>query len=153
MAFYFKRKEPVRKAIRRLAKERIEKALECLRDHGRAEAVHCTRKEIKKVRAVLRLARKNISNKAHRRQTDLLMDAAEQLSATRDAYVKGAALKKLSQHFRGQLAPKALGHIRKKLNADLKEERKRFAQHKNATTVKRRLSRASKELLGFVHLQ
>ena len=55
MAYRFKKKESVAKAVKRLGRERIEHALECLKDANRAEAVHGVRKDIKKTRAVLRL--------------------------------------------------------------------------------------------------
>ena len=49
------RRESVSKAVRRLGRGRIRDALECLKDCDRAEAIHCSRKDIKKVRAVLRM--------------------------------------------------------------------------------------------------
>src|SRR5678815_4162993 len=105
MAFCFKRRESVEKAIRRLGCERIERALECLKDCSRAEAIHCARKDIKRVRAILRLARANIARKEFRRLTKLLREAASHLAAPRDAYVKARTLKDLASHFKGQLAP------------------------------------------------
>src|SRR5690242_1783369 len=98
MSFRFRRKESVPKGLRRVAEERIESALSLLKDHHRPESVHAVRKDIKKVRAVLRLVRARIPSKAYRRQTDLLRKAADRLAGPRDAYVKGAALRNLSKH-------------------------------------------------------
>ena len=55
MAISFKRKQSVARSIRRLGREQFEHALECLEACGRAEAINCARKDIKKARAVLRL--------------------------------------------------------------------------------------------------
>jgi CHAD domain len=93
MAFCFKRKESVAKAVRRLGCERIENARECLKDYRHAEAINCARKDIKKMRAVLRMVRTSIARKEFRRCTKLLREAASHLAATRDAYVKANALK------------------------------------------------------------
>jgi CHAD domain-containing protein len=146
MAFCFRRKEAVPKAVRRLAAERIRAALESLKDYRRAESVHGVRKDIKKVRAVLRLARGRIPKKAYRRQTQLLRKAADQLAPTRDAFVKGAALKNLSDHFHDQLGGLALRRLRKQFEGDLAHAEKRFARKKSAHKVKRLLERIPREL-------
>jgi CHAD domain len=80
MGFCFKRKEGVRKGVKRLAKSRISAALGSLKDHRDAEAVHGVRKDIKKIRAVLRLARERLSQKKYRRQNKLLRKAAGELA-------------------------------------------------------------------------
>src|SRR5436190_5187254 len=101
MAFCFKRRESVVKAVRRLGRERIEHALECLKECDHTEAIHCARQDIKKVRAVLRLVRTAIPKKAYCCVRDPLRDAANQLAAPRDAYVKTQTLRNLAQHFKG----------------------------------------------------
>jgi CHAD domain-containing protein len=149
MAFCFKRRESVAKAIRRLGRERTQEALNCVKDCRQAEAIHCVRKDIKKTRAVLKLVRADLPTKAYRRQTKLLREAAHHLAPTRDAYVITKALKDLTAHFKGQLAPGALRHIRMPLQNALQEETKRFAKQKTARSVKRLLRRTAKE---FDHL-
>src|ERR1051326_2568284 len=116
MAFCFKRRESVAKGIRRLGCERIESALDCLKDCTRAEAIHCARKDIKKTRAVLRMVRVNMAKKDFRRLSRLLREAACQLAAPRDAYVKAKTLKGLAGHFKGQLTSGALRHVRSDLH-------------------------------------
>src|SRR5687767_9950738 len=116
MAFCFKRKESVSKGIQRVGRERIANALECLKDCRRAEAIHCARKDIKKVRAALRLVRAQISKKAFRRQIRLMRQAASLLAAPRDSFVKVKTLRNLTRHFKGQLAPGALRHVRAALH-------------------------------------
>jgi len=148
MGFCFKRKEKVPNGVKRLATERIDAALEGLKDCRRAEAVHGVRKDIKKVRAVLRLARERISRKAYRRQTELLRRAADRLAPTRDAYVKGAALDELSRDLQDQIGRGALRKLRRRLEGDLVQAEKRFERKKSASKVKRLLKRVPKELNG-----
>src|SRR5947208_13958084 len=112
MAQCFKRKESLTDAVRRISAERLEHALDCLRDCRRAEAVHCVRKDIKKVRALLRLARSGLSRREFRELNELLRAAAAELSASRDAYIKVQAVAGLARHFKGQLAPRALRQLR-----------------------------------------
>lgn len=146
MAYHFKRKEPVAKAVRRLGRERIEHALDCLHASNRAEAVHCTRKEIKKARAVLRLARTRIPKKEFRRLTGMLRKASKCLAAARDAYIKAQTLRKLTRHFKGQLAPGALRHIRAALRKNSAQEMSRFVDEKTADAVERILRREMRAL-------
>ena len=127
MAFCFRRKESLPKAIRRLGRERIEDALECLKDCGHGEAIHCARKDIKKVRAVLRLVRTEIERKGFRLLAKLLRQAAKLLAAPRDAHVKMKTLTNLMRHFKGQLATGALRHLRAELRNAYDEEMTRFA--------------------------
>src|SRR5262249_35857506 len=135
MAFCFKRKESVGKAARRLERDRIDHALECLTECDRAEAIHCARKDVKKMRAVLRLVRSEIPKNRRRRITKALRKAASDLAAPRDAYVKASTLKKLARHFKGQLAPGALRQVRAELRRDSSREMRRFAKKKTARRV------------------
>jgi CHAD domain-containing protein len=146
MAFCFKRRESVADAIGRLGCERIESALECLKDCTRAEAIHCARKDIKKTRAVLRMARSGIARKDFRRSTRLLRDAAGYLAPPRDAYIKAKTLANLAGHFKGQLAPGALRHVRARLRRGAEEEMKRFREEKSLKAAERTLNRLHEEL-------
>lgn len=145
MAYRFKREESTSKAVRRLGRERIEHALECLQESG-TEAIHCARKDIKKVRAVVRLVRTQIRKKEFRRLTERLREAATQLAASRDAYIKAQTLRNLAGHFKGQLAPGALRHVRAGLRKCCEEEMERFRNEKTARVVERTLRRLAKIL-------
>jgi CHAD domain-containing protein len=146
VAYCFRKKESVSKAIRRLTRGRIEDALQCLQDCAQAEAIHCARKDIKKVRAVLRLVRTGISRKEFSRLARCLRDAANLLAALREAYVKDRTLLALTRHFKGRLTAGSLRGIRAELRQGFQEEMKRFAQEKTAATVERKLHRLAKEL-------
>src|SRR5688572_16978495 len=130
MAFCFKKGESVSKAVRRLSRRRIENALECLKDCDQAEAIHCARKDIKRVRAVIRLVRTKIRKKECRRITGLLREAANELAAPRDPYVTAMTVRNLARHFKGQLAPGAPRHVRAELRSASDKEMKRFARKK-----------------------
>src|SRR5947209_2250883 len=84
MAFCFKRRESVSKAIRRLGRERVEHARECLKERDPGEAIHSARKDIKKIRAVLRLVQPGIGQKKFRRIGKPLGEAAKFLAPSRD---------------------------------------------------------------------
>src|SRR4051794_28598586 len=111
MAFCFKRKESIGKAIPRLACERIDRAIECLKDCARPEAVHSARKEMKKAMAVLQLARAGIPRKKFRRIAKRLKKAASCLSAARDAAVVAKTLRDLARRSKGQLESMAIREL------------------------------------------
>lgn len=146
MAYCFKRKESVAKAVRRLGRERIEHAFECLKGSDRSEVIHCARKDIKKVRAVLRLVRARIPKKDFRRLVATLRKAAGQLAAARDAQVKIQTLRKLEEHFKNQLAPGALRRVRAELRKNLADQMKRFAKEKATRAVEKTLHGEMKAL-------
>ena len=56
MGYRFKRKESVQHGLRRIARECIDAAIEAMRHSHRGDAIHCVRKDIKKLRAMLRMA-------------------------------------------------------------------------------------------------
>jgi CHAD domain-containing protein len=76
--------------IRRVAFGRIEDALEQLRDFDKrpAEAVHEARKDLKKLRSLLRLVRDEVGEETYARESRRYRDAGRRLSAARDAEVK-----------------------------------------------------------------
>lgn len=150
MAYRFKRKEPVTKAIRRLGGERIVRALACLQQPNRAKAVHGTRKEIRKVRAVVRLIRTRIAQKEYRRLTGRLRKAATLLAAARDASMTAKALHELAKHAQSRIAPESLRSIRAALRKACDEEMKRFESQQTASMVGTSLRRVMKRL---AHLQ
>ena len=146
MAYRFKRKESVSKAVRRLGCERVKHALACLNQADRAEAIHGARKNIKKARAVARLVREQIAKKEFRRLADALRDAASQLAAPRDAYIRTQTLRKLMRDFRGRLPPAAMRHTSDTLRADFRQQIKCFLDAGGPRAVEQALHRAAKTL-------
>jgi CHAD domain-containing protein len=108
--------------MRRVALGRAEKALERLRgvspeDAGFQDAVHGARKDLKKLRAVLRLLRDRLGREAYDDQNRRFRDAARLLSASRDAKVKLETLEALGERFT-DLPPGALAAWREALQRD-----------------------------------
>jgi CHAD domain-containing protein len=87
MPFRVKKSEPAGRAVRRLSRERLGEARECLRHGERPSAIHGARKEIKKLRALLQLVRGAISQPTYRKARKPLRGAAGELAAPRDARV------------------------------------------------------------------
>jgi CHAD domain-containing protein len=82
--------EPLPAGIRRIARGRIDHALDELRgetDSTPAEAVHEARKDMKKLRALLLLVRNELGGARFARETACFRDAARELSGVRDADV------------------------------------------------------------------
>lgn len=96
MPFRFKKSESPAKAVRRVARERISVARGRLREGGHSAAIHDVRREIKKLRAIFRLARDGAGHGKHRRSVKALRAAAGYLAAPRDARVRLKAFEKLT---------------------------------------------------------
>src|SRR2546423_4732321 len=105
MAYRVKRKESVARAVRRLASERVEKAIEALHDRRIAWGIHAARKQIKQISSLLKLVRARIPKKSYRRSAAVLRKAAKHLAETRDSYVKLHALKALVSEERSHINP------------------------------------------------
>jgi CHAD domain-containing protein len=85
------REESAADGVRRVAAARAEKAAKRLReasDEERAAAIHGARKDLKKIRAALRLVRDELGKKTYRAESRRYREAGRLLSASRDASVK-----------------------------------------------------------------
>src|SRR6266496_973294 len=137
MGFCFRRKESVEEAVNRLGRGRIKKAREHVKQCRNAEAIHELRKEIKRLRALLRLVRQSVPKKAYRRQMMRLRKAAKHLSDIRDAHVQAAALKELGAEVKGRVAAGSLRQLRHLMQEAAAAEMERFVRGKAATKVDR----------------
>jgi CHAD domain-containing protein len=102
-SFRLTRDEELAAGLTRVAAGRAEAALERLRESAAgegdaAEAVHGVRKDMKKLRTVLRLLGFELGTKRHRRENARFRDAARALSEARDAEVKLETLEALAEH-------------------------------------------------------
>jgi CHAD domain-containing protein len=98
----FHRDEDPAAGVRRIAVGRIDSALDHLRrevDEDRATAVHESRKDLKKLRSLLRLVREELGDRTYRRENDRFREAGRVLSGARDAQVKVETLEALSERF------------------------------------------------------
>jgi CHAD domain-containing protein len=146
MTFSFKRRESVRKGVRRLGRKRLKHAMKCLDGCEEGEAIHTARKDIKKVRALLDLVCTQLKRKDFRRTNNQLRKAAKCLAKPRDASVREKTLTELTSHYKGQLKPHVLARVKTKMHELFKAEMRRFTSKKVNRTVSRRLARAAKEL-------
>jgi len=97
------RDEGLAAGLTRIVAARAEKALDRLREgsSGEAEtadAVHGARKDMKKLRTVLRLLRDELGTELYKKENARFRDAARALSETRDAEVKLETLDALAEH-------------------------------------------------------
>jgi CHAD domain-containing protein len=100
--YALQRDEEVAEGIERIAAGRADSAIEHLRgkrDEAFAEAIHEARKDLKKLRSVLRLVRAPLGDERYRRENVRFRDAGRMLSGTRDAEVKLDTLAALEERF------------------------------------------------------
>jgi CHAD domain-containing protein len=135
MPFRFKKSESPSKAVRRVTRERISAARERLREGNRSAAIHDVRREIKKLRAIIRLARKGAGGGAYRKSLKALRAAADHLAAPRDARVMLKAFEKL---IGGDT--RRFPEIERALRQHCRRETRRF-QQKNSLSIADRILR------------
>jgi CHAD domain-containing protein len=113
--------EELATGLKRVAGVRAEKALERLRgdEEGTAEAIHGARKDMKKLRAVLRMVRDALPKRLYKEENRRYRDAARALSASRDAEVKLETLDALAEQG-GELPRAAVETWRRILDRDRK---------------------------------
>jgi CHAD domain-containing protein len=101
MSFQLRADESAAKGVRRVTRKQLEGALERLGAAGpdADEAVHDVRKRLKRLRAVLRLARDGIGDKVYDRENACFRDTARPLSEVRDAQALRDALDGLLKRF------------------------------------------------------
>ncbi len=145
-AYRIKRGEKPAKAVVRIARGRLDDALERLHDgldEDVAAAVHETRKDLKKTRAALRLAREGIGEKTYRRENARLRAAGRALAGSRDAEAKVETLDALAERF-GDHLPIGFNALRERLEA---ERDALVSAQRGADSETRRLSaRAAAEI-------
>ena len=108
-AYRLKRKEKVGGGLRRIAAGRAAKVLDGLAEvdgDDLAEAIHSARKDIKKLRAVLRLVRDELGEDLFAAENERYRGAGRLLSGSRDAEVKLETLAGLESRF-GEEVPSA----------------------------------------------
>jgi CHAD domain-containing protein len=124
-AFRLQAGEAPGEGMRRIALARADSALERLHEAERADdpaaCVHGARKDLKKLRATVRLLRGELCEGLYRAENVRYRDAGRQLSATRDAEVKLLTLDALAERFPDRLTPEAVGEWREELERERDE--------------------------------
>jgi CHAD domain-containing protein len=94
--------EPAADEVRRVARGRIDHAIDELRgqsESSRAESVHEARKDMKKLRALLRLVRGELGEDVYSQENACFRDTGRRLSGVRDADVMILTLADLERRF------------------------------------------------------
>ena len=136
-----RRKESPGHALKRVCRRHVGKALASLKSSGQPEAVHNVRKEIKRMRAIFRLARTTLGSKEYRRTAKLMRLAAKPLAAARDARVTKKALESLA----GKKAREFYG-IKAMLDRHSAHAERSFADNDLASLADFTLKRAGQKL-------
>jgi CHAD domain-containing protein len=118
--FRLRRREPLAYGVRRVARGRLECAVERLRDGDldEVEAVHEARKDLKKLRSALRLVRPVLGDAAYGRENRRYRDAARRLSGVRDAQALAETVDALADRFEDDPPPGGWAAIKSALGSD-----------------------------------
>lgn len=134
--------ETAGEGVRRVAHGRLDAALEQLRRESKTDvavAVHQTRKDLKKLRSLMRLVRKDLGKKRYRAENGRYRDAGRLLSGLRDAEVKLATLADLGKRYPDELPP--VDWLRQAL-----EQERDALTGRTATNLEQRLDEAAAAL-------
>jgi CHAD domain-containing protein len=102
--YRFREDEGSARGARRIALGRAESALGHLRGgEDPVRAVHEARKDLKKLRSLLRLVRGELGRKAYRRENERFREAGRMLSDSRDATVRLETVSALGSHYGSEL--------------------------------------------------
>jgi len=135
--------EPAGDGMRRIAIGRLDHALDQLEGAGAdPEAVHEARKDLKKLRAVLRLLRRRLGEEVYSRENAGARDTGRMLAGARDAQVRLETLASLIES--GATQTERLTEFRARLEADLSAQ---AADHVRGTEPATRIAEA-KERAG-----
>ncbi len=118
MAYTLEHGEPVPKAVRRIARQQLDGALEGLADPSRLgieQTVHDVRKRCKKVRALARLVRQAVGGDGFRSVNEPVRDAAAELSPMRDSHALLATFERLVATNKESLGEATVGPVRAEL--------------------------------------
>lgn len=131
MAYKLQADETVEDAVRRCAREQLDRAIEELTTgvhEDPVEAVHEARKSLKKARSLLRLSRGAFDREERRRENAALRHAGRALSGARDAEVMLDAIDDLADRFTGRVPRQTFTTIRRQLEADRDPARRRLLE-------------------------
>ncbi|MCY4604726.1 MAG: CHAD domain-containing protein [Gemmatimonadetes bacterium] len=108
MEYRLKRGESVPEGVRRMAAEQLDKALEHLacQDGKRDKHIHEARKATKRLRALMRLVRRELGDEVYALENQCYRDAGQRLSGLRDATVLVETLDRLVESL-GEDVPKS----------------------------------------------
>ena len=120
MSYRLKLADPVPKTLRKTLLDVLDDAVGRARDDLATDSqttVHEIRKDIKKARSLLRLARPGMPTKAYRRANRRLRDTARGISGTRDADVLAETVDQLAERSAGRLPKRSFTSLKRRLGS------------------------------------
>jgi CHAD domain-containing protein len=135
MPSQLKATETVSHGLKRIVRREIDKALKALSARegvNPVEGVHDARRAFKKIRAILKLARKELGNRVYERENVGYRDAGRPLTEVRDAQVLVETLDKLADRFAAEVPPAAFQQVRDALVANNEATWKRVLDEEDA---------------------
>ena len=109
--------ESVQVNVQRIMQARIERCRARLREDAPHEAIHQTRKELKKIRALLRLVRYQIGEEAYQTANHYFRDAARLISDARDVSAGWETAEELQSLLTTARNRQAVGRLKRHLRA------------------------------------
>ncbi len=144
MSFTFKRKEGVTDGLCRIARKQVDKALNSCAESS-AESIHTTRKQIKKLRALLRLACGHVPKKQLKHPLAALHTAAAYLAPPRDALVKYQAMRQLARLHARHSASRPHSRMQTFLKRECDEQTECFRAKRHARRVRHILQKLPRD--------
>ena len=150
VAFKLEKRETAAEGIRRVAREEIDTALKLVKDkRSRPETVvHELRKQLKKLRAIVRLVEDELGEPIADRDNKALRDLGRRLSPARDASVRVAALDDLVDGKKNGASKrlKAVPILRKRLAARQAAALARVRRNSDLAAIRRELESLRKRV-------
>jgi CHAD domain-containing protein len=114
MSYHIKVDENTTRALRRIVRKQIERAIDEARSskHNSDSAIHNARVCFKKIRAALKLARYQLGP-GYARENRRYRDLGRKLSAVRNNVAVMESIDKLKQHFADSVSPKLFSDLRR----------------------------------------
>ncbi len=124
MSFKLKKNEAAGNGIKRILIEQSSKAISDLMYLGddRDERIHDARKSFKKIRALLRLIRNEISEEQYRRENECIRDAGRKLAVARNSLILINSLDSLSNDFNSLINVDLYNELKKMLRENYEIE-------------------------------
>jgi len=148
LAFKLEKRETAAEGIRRVAREEIDTALKLIRDkRSRPETVvHELRKQLKKLRSIVRLVENELGERIADRDNKALRDLGRRLSPARDASVRVAALEDMIDGKKNGASKRveAVPILRKRLAARQAAALSRVRRNSDLAAIRRELESLSK---------
>jgi CHAD domain-containing protein len=149
-----KKHKPGTRGVQRIARSRIESALQCLSPKKKTtdRSIHSARKELKKARATLRLLRGALGDVSYKRENAALRDAARPLGKVRDGRVLLDALSSLVKYYGAPASALPLTGFQRALNRQRRQSRNEVLGTPGPLRVTRKALREARARSGRWHV-